>query len=65
MPAVSTTPTPANLPDAAPVVQAALSKCATVDRTDAMLRMMALGMSLDEIEQQLDWLDARARLKQG
>jgi hypothetical protein len=30
-----------------------------------MLRMMALGMSLEEIEQQLDWLDARARLKQG
>jgi hypothetical protein len=30
-----------------------------------MLRMMALGMSLDEIEEQLDWLDAQARLKRS
>lgn len=32
-------------------------------RTAAMLRMMELGMPLHEIEQQLDWLDAQARLK--
>jgi hypothetical protein len=43
----------------------AASGAATVlDRTEAMLRMMALGMSLHEIEQQLDWLDAQARQKQ-
>lgn len=32
-------------------------------RTAAMLRMMELGMPLHEIEQQLDWLDAQARLQ--
>lgn len=62
---VSTTPPPTNLPDAAPLLRAVTSNRPVVDRTDAMLRMMALGMSLDEIEQQLDWLDAQARLKQG
>jgi hypothetical protein len=44
---------------------AASGAAAVIDRTEAMLRMMALGMSLHEIEQQLDWLDAQTRLKQS
>jgi hypothetical protein len=61
----STTPPPSTSPDSASATPvAAGDNSARVDRTDAMLRMMALGMPLDEIEQQLDWLDARARLQQ-
>jgi hypothetical protein len=61
---VSTTPPPVSKPDPAP--QSVSTRAdAVIDRTEAMLRMMALGMSLDEIEQQLDWLDAQAKLKQS
>jgi hypothetical protein len=62
MRSISTTPPRTKLPDPA-IVPPARENPAPVDRTAAMLRMMALGMSLDEIEQQLDWLDARAQLK--
>ena len=40
-----------------------LTPAQVVDRTEAMLRMMTLGLSLHEIEEQLDWLDAKARLE--
>lgn len=61
----STTPPPTTFPDAAPALRvSAANTDPIVDRTDAMLRMMTLGMSLDEIEQQLDWVDAQSRLKQ-
>jgi len=65
MRSISTTPRATTSPDQAIVQSPARENSAPVDRTAAMLRMMALGMPLDEIEQQLDWLDARAQLESG